>query len=148
MITGLRIRFAASSVMACASARSPSPSVPVGVPTAMNRVGVRQGVVPRGGEGQASCLGVTPDDLFEAGLVDRKQSLPQVVRLFLVAVNAHHLIAQVRQTGAGSQAHIADTDSCDPCRAPVLLPRLPRPCTFSGQAPPIWQSCCAARSLL
>ena len=66
-----------------------------------------------GGEGQAAGLGVDRHHIVQPRLKDRNAAGPQGLDLARILVDADHLMAEFRQTGAGYKAHITRADDGD-----------------------------------
>src|SRR4029077_16339920 len=66
-----------------------------------------------GGEGQPAGLAVDRDHVVQARLIDGDASGEQGLDLARILVDANHLMAELRQTGAGYQAHIPRADDGD-----------------------------------
>src|SRR3954467_14873314 len=64
-------------------------------------------------EGQAPGPDVTCDDFFQTWLEDRHLAALQRSYLRSIAVDADHVMAELRETGAGHQADIARADHGD-----------------------------------
>jgi hypothetical protein len=62
-----------------------------------------------GGKVQPASLGAFPHQLFQAGLVDGQTTSLQVFDFDRVVVYTNNAVAQVGQTGAGYQPHIASS---------------------------------------
>ena len=66
-----------------------------------------------GGEGQAARLGVRRHHIVQPGLEDRDAAGLQGLDLARILVDADHLMAELRQAGAGNQPNIARADHGD-----------------------------------
>ena len=75
--------------------------------------GVRDGAGHVGGEVQAAGGAVALDQLFQAGFIDRHVAGIEHRDLGRIQVQAQHVVAYVRQAGAGDEAHIAGADNGD-----------------------------------
>ena len=65
------------------------------------------------GEPQASGLEVLNDDFFEARFVDRQLAATEPLHFARVNVDAHDLIAQLREAGGGDEPNVICADDCD-----------------------------------
>ena len=74
---------------------------------------VRDRGVDVGGEPESSGLHIAPDQRREAGLVDRHAAAVQGRDLGGVDVEAQHVIADFRETGAGDEADVTGADDRD-----------------------------------
>ena len=119
LLTTIRLRSdGVCSPRLCAAAltwlMSASPSMPDGVPTHTNanwRSAQTLDVVQR--EAQAARLDVLDDDLFQARLVDWQLAAPEPLHFARVDVDAHDLVAQLREAGGGDQPNIIGADDGD-----------------------------------
>ena len=74
-------------------------------------LGVIHRLFHRGGEFQPARLGVVPQHIFQAGLVNGALARLQALDAFLVDVHAQNLVADVRQASAADQSHITAADN-------------------------------------
>ena len=75
------------------------------------RIGQRVG--QGDGSGQTSRVDAIADQLFQPGFEERRASGADGVHLELVAVHAHHAMANVRQAGGGDTSYIAEAQDGD-----------------------------------
>ena len=81
--------------------------------------GVADGAGQRGGERQPPFLPVAPDELLEAGLVDRHLARPQRPDLRGILVDADHVVAALGEACARNQPDIPSPYNCNPHSTPL-----------------------------
>jgi len=66
-----------------------------------------------GAKPDPACSAVAPDEILQAGLVERHATLVERADLRAVQIETKHVVADLGEAGPGHQTHIPRTDDCN-----------------------------------